>query len=69
MDQLHQPSRLGIRTQGERENGDFQIFPDIVAVFRYADGGRFQGGQPEQLFNPLVDLALVGGGGGAVFHQ
>ena len=69
MDQLDQPARLGFRTQGEEEHRDFQIFSDLVAVFGYANRGWLQGSQPEQLLDPVIDLALVGGGGGAVFRQ
>jgi len=62
MDQFNQPSKLGILTNGEGEHGYFQIFSDIIAVFWYANCGWLQGSQPEQLFDPFIDLALVGGG-------
>ena len=50
-------------------DGDFQIFAHLVAEVRHADVGGLQGGHPEQFFDAVLDLPLVGGGRRALLEQ
>jgi hypothetical protein len=52
-----------------REHGNFQVFPRFVAISRHAYRVGLERGQPVDVFDALVDVALVGGGGGTVFQQ
>ena len=69
VNQLGEAGGLGSGAEGEREHGDFQILAVVVAEDGHADGGGLERGEPMQLFDSAVDLAFVGGGGCAVFHE
>ena len=69
MDQFHYSRHFCADTRRQTQHRDFEIFAHVVAICGHADRCGLEGGKPEQFFDPLIDLALVGGGGRAVLKQ
>ena len=63
--------RVGFGSGAERdgEHGDFQVLPHVVPEGRHADVGGLQRGDPDHFLDAVLNLALVGGGGRALFQQ
>ena len=63
--------RVGFAAVRKRdgEHGDLQILPHLVPEGRHADIGGLERGDPEQFLDAVLNLALVGGGGRALFQQ
>lgn len=69
MDELNQPSCACLGAQCDVYYSNFQIFPCVTAVFRYANRGGLEHGQPMNVLDAFVDVAFVGGSGRTIFNQ
>ena len=70
MDQFGQARGFGAGREASTVSTAISRYSRIVVLKTgHADIGGLEGGDPEQLLDAVLNLALVGGGGRTLFHQ